>query len=233
MDVNELADELWNLVRDHHGARYWEGFLEQRLAAKAPSPEAGEMCDSWLKASNEAWELRWKIWHLANELCLTLGDSAPRSLHEFAVHMQPHGDEAKALELWPTVQVDLRTMPDCARFRTERSPGTPAKILRGWPQIRAALDIKESRQQSLSYWAKSVPNCPIKFGAKGQRPEVVEADLLRWWDEQVLPSVQESDDRRRDKEETTSETYRHGRSAEVVPGIVGHVKHPRRSEKVD
>ena len=96
----------------------------------------------YVMLAERASALRFEIMAAAGALVDLLGAIAPRSLREFTTHLQPHGDERKALELRPTAQVDLGehlARPAAAPPAADPKPPEPGALSR--PQFAQAAVI--------------------------------------------------------------------------------------------
>lgn len=139
-------DELCVMVGEWNTLRRMELLLRAQVESQMPSEAAGKTAEDMLSWHERAWQQRLEIAQFANEMCVSLRDAAPRSLHEFVVNMQPHGDDEKALGLWfDKVQADLRIMllssrPAAEEMKADTKTDTPASASAGEKRARRNID---------------------------------------------------------------------------------------------
>jgi hypothetical protein len=102
----------------------------------------------------------------------------------------------------------------------------PRKLLTGWHEITAELDMKYSDQDKIKSLNKRFEG-PIKNNGKGTKPLVYSDELLAWWD--TLAAKQQELANQRDGRQLSAERqHNYGREGQVAPEIAGSVKKRRR-----
>jgi hypothetical protein len=130
--------------------------------------------------------------------------------------------------------------PTSSKAPNASNSHTPFVPLTSWSEILAALNEPHGKVVHRNTDAEKAKirklndeyDGPITFPKqRGKQPRVEKAKLMQWWNtlrERFEAREQAREQAAADAAGTTAETYRHGRSAEVVPEIDGHVKKTRK-----
>jgi hypothetical protein len=103
---------------------------------------------------------------------------------------------------------------------------TPRKLLTGWREIAAALDMKHSDRDKI----KSLnARCggPIKNRGSGTPPMVYRDELIEWWN-RLAVQAEENENRRAGARASAEAQHNYGREGTAAPEIGGAVKKRRR-----
>lgn len=97
--------EIRVLMEEWQGLRVMAQWWYEHGRDTMPSEEAGRAMRQSLAARDKALSLRRKI--AARIEGLAAEEETPRSLLELLAHLRPHGDEDKAIAIWPTAQAEM------------------------------------------------------------------------------------------------------------------------------
>jgi hypothetical protein len=110
-----------------------------------------------------------------------------------------------------------------------KSDVQPKKLLVGWHDITAALEMPYSRREDIQRLNQSL-NGPISNHGAGTKPMVYFNDLLRWWN--TLAALQQDMANQRDGAKLSAEAqHNYGRDGTAAPEIGGGVKERRKDRR--
>jgi hypothetical protein len=134
--------------------------------------------DAIIRHGDQAASTKQQIVEKVGQLIEYLGPRTPRSLHEFAVLLQPFNDKQAALAIWNTVQVDLRTTSPV------RSPAEPQSTADqdGWVPMGklpwpAGMEEHRKRTRFLDNHSQQIRS----RRPRKNRREVFAADFVSFW----------------------------------------------------
>jgi hypothetical protein len=102
----------------------------------------------------------------------------------------------------------------------------PRKLLDGWRDITAALEMKYSDRDKIKGLNDRCKG-PIKASGKGTKPLVYADELIDWWN-QMANKQQELVNAHEGRKLSATAQYNYGREGTAAPEITGSVKKRRR-----